>query len=950
MEVSHSMRAQGSRRPGIRRRAVLMIATAAVCVLAGVGAAVAAVTDSGPFGNHQVGQTVGGGTLLPTDQWVTPVGTQILDDSARLVSSSVSPDGRYLAALGWNDFQGYLTIVDLKTRQIVEQTALSSGPSDNADTSVAADGPQWSADGTTLWVPQSAYLDRFSFDASTGQATEVTSILLCGQPATSSACTSGPTDPTGAYLPSGMALSPSGSRLYVALNGANALAVIDTATNTVKRMIPVGNAPRQVVLTHGGKTAYVSDEGGPRAKPGQFTNMSDGTPIVANDVTGAASSGTVSVVDLPAHHGVDTIRVGLQPTAMYLDGHELMVANSNDDSLSLIDTRHNSVIDTVDTNPVPGATVGSYADAITMPDPSHVLVAIGRDNALAEYAYGGAGRHKLTYEGLIPTAWYPVAVAPDPALGSGAIVVTNDKGIGARGPESTISTGPYTNPATGHNTYDDTGSVTELTLPGAGQLSTDTRQVFTDNAWNELKPVNQGSFDTVPSVIPRRIGEPSPIKHVVVIVKENRTYDQVLGDLGEGNGDAADAQFGENITPNLHALARRFGDLDNFYDEGTLSADGHNWIVQADANDYVEREFGAFYRSYPSQGGDALAYQRDGFLWNAAQRAHKSVQDFGEYAYNPYTSPPPGWDAWYKDSQILQGKAKGPLPVPTCKYKTSSDIPSLNRIIDPCFPNFQLNIPDQFRVDMWHKVFARQEQTGQMPNLTFMWLMCDHTAGVGDGDPYPIAEAADNDLAVGRVVSQISHSRFWKSTAIFVVEDDTQNGVDHVDGHRGPAFVISPYSAGGVDDRYDTQINMVRTIEQILGITPMNQEDHAAAPMYSAFTATPDFAPYDTIPNRIPLTLGAPGYPSTLTSGPAKGAGTVPAAMRSVYDAWVRWSRHQRFNGLRARADAEKPVLLDRLDWYSAHNWRVAYPGDKRIFMPDQVPGRNLPASYLGDG
>ncbi len=603
---------------------------------------------------------------------------------------------------------------------------------------------------------------------------------------------------------------------------------------------------------------------------------------------------------------------------------------------------------TITVAPVPGATVGSYANAITMPDPSHLLVSIGRDNAIAVYHYRGLAK-PAEYLGLLPTDFYPVQVQPDSALGAHEIVVTNDKGIGARGPESTITKGPDTNPAKGHNTYDDTGSVTIFKLPAYTDVDHETRVVFADNDWNQIKPINDGADDPVPAVIPKQLGGSSPIKHVVVIVKENRTYDQVLGDLGEGNGDPALAQFGARETPNLHALARRFGDLDNFYDEGTLSADGHNWIVQAEANDYNEKEFGAFYRSYPSQGGDALAYQRDGFLWNAAERAGRSVQDFGEYAHNPFAEPPPAWDQWYQDSLILQHKATGPLPVPLCKYKASSDIPSLEKILDPCFPNFQLNIPDQFRVDQWLPIFKDQERTGKMPNLSFMWLMTDHTAGVGSGEPDPVAEAADNDLAVGRVVDTISHSRFWRSTAIFVVEDDTQNGVDHVDGHRGPAFVISPYARSGVDSYYYTQINMVRTIEQILGIRPMNQEDHSAEPMYEAFTSAPNFAPFTTRPNQIPLTLGAPGYPSTITSGALKGTGSVPTSERTVYDEWVAWSRRQRFNGRRAAPDTEKPAMLDRLDWYSAHNWRVAYPGDRKIFAPDQVPGQNIPAAFLGN-
>ncbi len=931
-----------------RQRSRILLVLCAIALLSAVGVASARLADGPSFGDAQVGQHVKGAILLPTNQWISPLGHRILDDKARLVSSTLSPNGEDVAALGWNDFQGFLTVIDVKTGQIVQQTPLGTGPSNATDTSVAADGPFYSPDGSTLWVPQSTYLLRFSV-AADGTATKTATIPLCGSPILSSACNpnDGPGSPAGAYLPSGMALSPDGSSLYVALNGANTLGVIDTATNRLTGQISVGNAPRQVILD--GNTAYVSNEGGNPAAPGEFTNLSDGTPIVSNRSTGAASTGTVSVVDLSTGKETAEIPVGLQPTAMYLDGQALIVANSNDDSLSVIDTRTNTVAQTVDTNPVPGASVGSYANAITMPDADHVLVSIGRDNAIAEYRFLGLGK-PMQLLGLIPTDWYPDAVEPDAALG-GKIVVTNDKGIGARGPESTITKGPGTQPATGHNTYDDTGSVTIFRLPGSAELRALTRIVDVDNAWNKIPEVNDGSLDTVPSVIPRHLGGSSPIKHIVVIVKENRTYDQVLGDLGEGNGDPALAQFGKTVTPNQHALASRFGDFDNFYDEGTLSADGHNWIVQAEANDYVEKEFGAFYRSYPSQGGDALAYQRDGFLWNAAQKAGLSVQDFGEYAYNPYSLPSsaPPWKDWYEDSLILEHRAKGPLPVPPCEYKTSSDIPSLEKILDPCFPNFQLQIPDQFRVDEWLPVFRHQEQTGRMPNLTFMWLMTDHTAGVGTGDPDPVAEAADNDLAVGRVVDQISHSRFWRSTAIFVLEDDPQNGVDHVDGHRSVLWTISPYSRGGVNDQYYTQVNVVKTVEQVLGIKPMNQEDLAAEPMYSAFQATPDLSPYDVLPNKVPLTLGASGYTTTQQQAERYGV-AVPASMRGIYDAWVAWSRRQPFNGPDARADREKPALLNRLDWYASHDWRVAYPGDRQIYPPDEVPGRNLPAALLGEG
>ena len=493
-------------------------------------------------------------------------------------------------------------------------------------------------------------------------------------------------------------------------------------------------------------------------------------------------------------------------------------------------------------------------------------------------------------------------------------------------------------------------------MPSLAALSGYTHQVFIDNDWEHLlasKPIKNSH--AAPVAIPTRLGNPSKIKHVFLIVRENRTYDQELGDLGRGNGDAKLAQFGATITPNAHALAKQYVDLDNFYDEGTLSADGHNWLVQADANDYLEREFGAFYRSYPAQGGDALAYQRDGFLWNAAEAAGKTVEDFGEYNnFITQPNPTPSWSDYYKDSQILEGKASGPLPVPESSVYSYADIPSLNAIDDHQYPVFDLGIPDQYRTDVWQQSFDKSVATGKLANLNLIWMPDDHTAGVGTGDPQPTAEVADNDLAVGRIISDISHSKYWSSSAVFVLEDDTQNGTDHVDGHRGPLLVASPYAKRGVvDNTFYSQLNVVKTIEQILGIAPMNQEDRAAEPMFDAFTNKADLTPYTTQANQVPLTKGLTLKPSSDSASSLVAATPdqlgIPAAARSVYEQWVAWSRHGRFNGKAPIADWANPEQLNRLDWYSAHDWKVPYPGDKRILAPNQVPGHQLPADYLGD-
>jgi YVTN family beta-propeller protein len=891
-------------------------------VLAAAGVASAAGLTG--FGDSQVtGQTTAHGILLPSNQWITPLGTRTLVNNGQLLSSALNPNGITMAALTSGAGGGPLTIINVETGKIIQQVGVPGG-----DGSVAADGPLYSPDGKTLWFPQSGDLARFVVTPDGTVDPTPTIIPLSG--------------PHGKALPSGMALSADGSKLYVALNGSDTLGVIDTSTNSLVDQIPVGNAPRQVVLV--GDRAYVSDEGGRPARAGDFTDNSDGTPIVANDQTSTPTTGTVSVVDVGSGRVVDTIRVGLEPTAEYLAGDgTLMVANSNDDSVSLIDTTTDHVTQTFSTDPIPGPKVGSYPNAITMSDPSHILVSIGRDNAIAVYRYGGASS-PVKFDGLLPTDWYPVNVQMDTALGK--VVVTNDKGIGARGPESTINEGPGTSPATGHNTHNPTGSVTVFAPPSDASLNADTRQVFLDNDWQHVL-ASTPRDDAAPLAIPQKVGEPSKIKHVFLIIKENRTYDQVFGDIGKGNSDPSLAQFGASVTPNQHALANDFGLFDNFYDEGTLSADGHQWLVQGDANDYIEKQFGAFYRSYPYNGGDPLAYQRDGFIWNAAEKAGDTVANFGEYA-NAFNgpSPRPTWSRWYQDSQILEGKASGPLPIPENEYQSSSDIPSLQRISDLDYPHFDTSIPDQYRVDVWLQSFRRSEQTGRLANLDLFTLGDDHTSGVSGGSiPYPTAQVADNDLAVGRMVDAISHSRFWRSSAIFILEDDPQAGVDHVDGHRGPLLVISPYAKRGViDNTYYAQINVVKTIEQILRIAPMNQEDLAAEPMFGAFTDKPNTTTYTVLPNHVPLTYGLTTSPTSAIRS-AK-ATRVPAAMTGIYRQWIRWSRRQDFS----KPDQAKPAQLNRVDWYSATGWRRPYPGDRKILAPDQVPGRNLPAADIGDG
>ena len=899
--------------------------TAALTVLV-AGVALGATGSNVPLGTQPVGRTPHG-ALTSTGQYVTPVG-QVIEQPGRTQATTLNPDGKTAVSLSWENFEGFVTVTDLVNGKVLQTVRPSVGSKD-----VSFNGLLFTKDASGkanfLWAAQSADLLKFPVNAD-GTLGTPTALDLPGQ-------TRGPSKTKDQALPASIALSPDGQKLIVILNGNNTLAIVDPAKPAALVQIPVGNAPRDVVVV--GQTAYVANQGGRVAQPHDFTNPSYDTDIVSDTTDGRATTGTVSAVDLTSATVTATIATGTGPSSMLRWGTDLLVTNSNDDTVSVIDTTNNAVVQTFAANPAPGAKYGAQPNGLARLDASHLAVSLGRDNAVAIYTFSG-GKTPARLDGLIPTGWYPADVLVDSALNK--VVISSIKGLGSVGPTKIQKEGAGTTPALGHSVYAHVGTLQLLDNPSGNEraLQQGTNAVMANNQWFGLATRNRaGNSHAKPVAVPVHLGDPSKIKHVFLIVKENRTYDQVLGDDKRGNGDPSLAQFGRTVTPNFHALAQSGPLIDNLYSGGTLSADGHNWLTQAFNNDYNERQFGSFARSYPASGGDALAYGQGGFLWDDALRHGRSAHSWGEYANyfsGPNNAPARGdWQQWYHDSQVLEGKASGPLHAPVGYYQTHSDVPSLDKILSPAYPNFQLQIPDQYRTDLFLRDFRQMEAHNALPALNLAWVMCDHTSGSAPGFPVPASQVADNDLAFGRMVDAISHSKDWKSTAVFVIEDDSQDGVDHVDGHRNVALIASPYARRGalVHTSYN-QLNLVRTIEQILGLPAMNSLDLAATPMFDAFTNTPNYTPFKALANTTPLDTLTPAAPPKQATALRSGATPTAAYLAS---SWRRWAAEQNF----ASQDMVNMARLNRAIWYSGNGYQRPYPGDRSVLLPQQVTGGN---------
>jgi YVTN family beta-propeller protein len=827
----------------------------------------------------------------------------------------VSPDGTHLAALT-TDGGIALTIVDLKNWKVQQLVGDSSAANLRINSNnVGQEGPTYSPDGKTLWMPEVQGYARFTVNAD-GTLSSPTFVFI-------------PAEGSKSAVPAQAVFSPDGSVMYAAVNGENRVVAMDPVTGAIEQSWNVGNAPRDMVLV--GSKLYVSNEGGRPAQSGDTTLNSYGTQVPASDLTGATTTGTVSVIDTANPSAAPaSINVGLHPTALYAKNGALFVTNTNSDTVSVIDTASDKVVQTISTQPWPEAKVGYEPDAVTLTDDGHLLVTLGGANAVAVYKYMSP-TDPVSYVGLLPTDYFPSEITSS----GNNVLVSNTRGIDAR-----RSAGPA------HGTHDTTASLTKFTLPSDEVIRGETGTVFTDNGWHGGDVTLGGGTSTAkPVPVPLRIGDPSTIKHVFLIVKENRTYDQVFGDDPRGNGDPAFTQFGENVTPNQHALEKQFGLYDNFYDAGTNSAEGHNWLMQADNPEYTQSSAGEYVRSYDTEN-DALGHQESGFIWSGAEAAGETVRDFGEF--QQFLTKPAGatWQNLYCDARNM---AANPSATTAYPMTSTSPIPSLNNVSDTAFPKFDTSVPDIYRYQIWKRDF---EKNGPA-NLNMFWLSSDHTGG----PPSAAAQVADNDLATGEIVDEISHSKYWPQSAIFVVEDDSQAGSDHVDGHRAPVQVISPWAQHGVvDNTYYSQITMIRTIEQILGIHPMNDKDSAASPMTGAFTDHPDYTPFNAVPNQTSLTAGLSTLPSCGADVPAgttaakiAASTAVPAAEQQVAAQWATWLKSQHTTGgTNAIPDYAHPEQMNRYVWYQTSDWKKPYPGDSKIYAPNQVPGATLPSSDNG--
>ncbi|MBW2270892.1 MAG: bifunctional YncE family protein/alkaline phosphatase family protein [Deltaproteobacteria bacterium] len=744
------------------------------------------------------GTRADGSILLPNHWVLTPAGEQI-DVGDLPLGMVLSPDDRYLVVTNNGMADQFVSIVDLETREEVQRL-----PMERSWLGLAFDPL-----GDRLFVSGggSDVVEVYRFDA--GRAEHERTLRLhppedAAKPEARPAQISLQTE---ADFAAGLAVSSDGRTLVVCALLEHRILIFDLMSDAPAEGISVGEHPYTVVIHPDDQTAFVSNWGGQ----------------------------SVSVIDLKERKEIAQIGVGSHPNAMKLspDASKLYVTNANSNEVSIIDLTRRSVGEVVDLSPYPGAPAsGTTPNGLALSSDGTTLFVVNADNN--DVAVIDVSKSPAEIRGLIPTGWYPTAVVL--TRDDETLLIANGKGLGSkpnpRGPQPTDPTeGAGAERATPIE-YIGTlfpGTVSVLPVPGAQQLAKFTQQVTRNNGFGEMSgKLQSAGVGIPPRAIPRRVGEPSPIKYVFYIVKENRTYDQILGDLPQGEGDPELTLFGREVTPNHHALAETFVLFDNFYADAEVSADGHEWSMGAIATDFVEKTWPSVYshRRMPFAylGLNEISYPDIGYLWDIAAAAGVSYRSYGEF--------------------VLPGPQGAFTRVASLQQHYATQYP----------PNGDFSVQDVHRAAILIEEIRQFAAERRVPQLSIISLPNDHTVGTRPGSPTPRAMVADNDLALGRIVEAISKSSIWHESAIFVVEDDAQNGPDHIDSHRSIALIASPYAKRGHVDHtmYDT-VSMLRTIELILGLPPMSQYDAAAIPMFDAFQDRADLTPYAARPNQISL-------------------------------------------------------------------------------------------------
>ena len=855
---------------------------------------------------EHVGRSGTNRLVTPVNQIVTPLGRQVELPGMRPQALALSPDGRWLVVSGKTS---EIVIVDPATTQILQRVALPSEKQNEprpraASTNilepdgkgqVSYAGLIFSRDGRRLYLSNvNGSIKVFTIEAQgTVRPSHSMALPLANAPRRKE------------EIPAGLALSSDGSRLYVCGNLSNQLLELDTATGQPLRAFPVGVAPYNVVLV--GTKAYVSNWGGGRPRPGDLTGPAGrGTEVKVDPVRHIACEGSVSVVDLTAAgaQAIKEIPAQLHASALAVspDGRYVVCANAAADNLTAIDTRSDIVAETIWVKQSPADLFGASPNALCFaPDGRTLYVANGTQNAIAVIQFSPRKRCSQLL-GLIPVGWFPGAIAFDSK--HKALCVANIKGH-AEQPQLDNDSSKR-----GFNSHHYFGSVSLVPLPATRALPALSATGYANYRRDRMALASAGPRPGQPArPVPERVGEPSPIHHVVYVIKENRTYDQVFGDLPQGNGDPSLCVFGERITPNQHHFVREFVLLDNTYCCGILSADGHQWATTAIGTDYLEKSFADWPRSYPDGMGvdenDALAYSPAGFIWDNALKHGISIWNFGEFALpdchwaNPARKSSPAWKDYWDEFQHSLGEVV---------IGSQPSVESIRPFTPTNFVGWEMSVPDVWRARYITNQLAAWEQAGEMPRLVIICLPNDHTSGTSTGAPTPAALLADNDLAFGQIVEALSHSRFWKSMAIFGVEDDPQSGWDHVSGYRTTAYVISPWAKRHAV--VSTQYNMtsiIRTMEQILGLPPMNQFDATATPMFDCFTNTPDYAPVLALPNNVAL--------DEMNPDP-----------KAIHDALLRRNANASSRLNFRQVDACPESVLNRILWHAMKGSSTPFP------------------------